>query len=182
MTIDSVNQYVNNTVYQRTNISSFLVSRENQFAFGFHYLPGLSAPNKSVWIPNASRDIDYNGGANIVCIVQSLVPAHWSMWLKTDESGRTAKNLTDRHTVIAKTFRWLTELVLQIKNATEEDAGTYICRAAVGTDTEEHKARLTVKGTSEGWRRGDISSILGMEGNRSHERIQIRIGDWINVR
>lgn len=82
--------------------------------------------------------------------MQSKVPADWSMWLKTDESGSTEKNLTDRHTVIAKTLGWFTELVLQIRNATEEDAGTYICRAAVGADTEENSARLAVKGISEG--------------------------------
>lgn len=82
--------------------------------------------------------------------MQSKVPADWSMWLTTDESGSTEKNLTDRHTVKAKTLGWFTELVLQIRNATEEDAGTYICRAAVGADTEEHSARLAVKGISEG--------------------------------
>ena len=106
--------------------------------------------DKIVWIPNKSRVIDYNGGADIVCIVQSKVPADWSVWVKSDQSGRVQDSSIKQHTVIAKSTGVFSELVLRIKNAAEEDSGTYTCRAMFGGDIKEQSVQLTVKGISNG--------------------------------
>ena len=106
--------------------------------------------DKIVWIPNKSRVIDYKGGADIVCIVQSNVPADWSVWVKSDQSGRVQDSSIKKHTVIAKSTGVFSELVLRIRNATEEDSGTYSCRAMFGGDIKEQSVQLTVKGISDG--------------------------------
>ena len=114
------------------------------------YFQGPLLQDKIVWIPNKSRVIDYKGEVDIVCIVHSIFPADWSVWLKSDQSGRVQDSSIEKHTVIAKRTGALSELVLRIRNATEEDEGTYTCRAMFGGDIKEQSAQLTVKGISEG--------------------------------
>ena len=87
------------------------------------------------------------GGANIFCIVNSKIPADWSVWVKSDHAGRVFNNTNNKHTVTAQTFGSFTELVLQIRNATEEDAGTYNCRVQFSGDIQEEAVRVTVTGS-----------------------------------
>lgn len=114
------------------------------FLFSFQ---GPLLVDKIVWVPNNSRVIDYNGGADIVCIVQSNVPADWSVWVKSDQSGRVQDGSIKKYTVIATRTGVFSELVLRIRNATEEESGTYTCRAMFGGDIKEQSVQLTVNGT-----------------------------------
>ena len=68
-------------------------------------------------------------GADLVCIVHSNVPADWSVWLKTDQAGNNQNITDDKHMTRSRTSGPVKELVLQIRNATEQDAGIYTCEA-----------------------------------------------------
>ena len=100
-------------------------------------------------MPNKSRNIDHTGGADLACIVYSSVPADMSVWLKTDQAGNNQNITADKHTIRTNTSGPAQELVLQIRNATEQDAGTYTCRAQFGSLVNEDMLRLAVTGNRE---------------------------------
>ena len=88
-------------------------------------------------------------GADLPCIVYSNVPADWSVWLKTDQAGNN-QNITDvKRMTRSRTSGPVKELVLQIRNATEQDAGMYTCRAQFGGVVREDTLRLTVTGNKD---------------------------------
>lgn len=87
------------------------------------------------------------GEADIVCIIDSTVPAKWSMWLKASQGDSTTERQSNRHTVIATTSGMSSELVLQIRNASIDDTGTYVCRAKFTDGSIQEKiAKVKVKG------------------------------------
>ena len=88
-------------------------------------------------------------GADLVCIVHSNVPADWSVWLKTDQAGNNQNITDDKHMTRSRTSGPVKELVLQIRNATEQDAGIYTCRAQFGGVVREDTLRLTVTGNKD---------------------------------
>ena len=108
---------------------------------------GIQLPDKVAWVPNKSRNLDHTGAADLACIVYSSVDADTSVWLKTDQAGNKL-NITS-HTIRTKTSGRIKELVLQIRNATEQDAGTYTCRAQISGDIKEDTIRLAVAGKKE---------------------------------
>ena len=88
-------------------------------------------------------------GADLVCIVHSNVPADWSVWLKTDQAGNNQNITDDKHMTRSRTSGPVKELVLQIRNATEQDAGIYTCRAQFGGVVREDTLLLTVTGNKD---------------------------------
>lgn len=79
----------------------------------------------------------------------SSVPADMSVWLKTDQAGKKQNITADKHTIRTIKSGPVEELVLQIRNATEQDAGTYTCRAQFGALVNEDTLRLAVTGSKE---------------------------------
>ena len=93
--------------------------------------------------------VEYKGGANIICVVHSQNPAEWRRMLKTSHTDVIQVTIANKHKIVAKSFSSYSELVLQIRNATVEDTGTYACRAKFANGSVQEKiAQLTVKGTS----------------------------------
>ena len=112
--------------------------------FLFFLLGGSRLP---LWIPKTFLVVEYMGGADIVCIVDSIVPAKWSMWLKANQGDSINERQTNGHTVVATTFGTSSELVLQIRNASMDDTGTYVCRAGFTNGSVQEKiAKVKVKG------------------------------------
>lgn len=103
-----------------------------------------------LWIPKTFLVVEYMGGADIVCIIDSTVPAKWSMWLKANQGDSTNERQSNRHTVVATTSGMSSELVLQIRNASIDDTGTYVCRAKFTDGSVQEKiAKVKVKETSK---------------------------------
>lgn len=122
----------------------------NQTGLHSFIAAGVLLPDKAVWIPNESRNLDYLAGADLFCIVFSSAPADWSVWLKrTDQAGHAQNVTVSKHTIRSLTSGSVRELVLQIRNATEQDAGTYICRAQFAGVIQEDTLRLAVTGNKK---------------------------------
>ena len=98
-----------------------------------------------MWVPNKSRKLDSMGGVDLACIVYSTVPAEWNVWLKTD-LGHVRNITTDRYIIKSQRSGSVTELLLQIRNATEQDTGNYTCRAQFGAVIQEESLQLVVTG------------------------------------
>ena len=110
---------------------------------------GIQLPDKVAWVPNKSRNLDHTGGVDLACIVYSSVAADTTVWLKTDRAGNKLSITSDKHTVKTSTSGRVKELVLQIRNATEQDSGTYTCRAQISGDIKEDTMQLAVAGKKE---------------------------------
>ena len=89
------------------------------------------------------------GAADIACIVHASVPADWNIWSKTDQSGHVHNITNDKHNITSQTFGSFSELVLQVRNATKEDAGIYNCRAQFSGDIQETAVQVAVRGKAE---------------------------------
>ena len=100
-------------------------------------------------MPNKSKNVDHMNGADLACIVYSSVPADRSVWLKTDKAGNNINITSDKHITRSNTSGPVKELVLQIRNATEQDAGMYTCRAQFGAVVKEDTLQLTVTGNKD---------------------------------
>lgn len=88
-------------------------------------------------------------GADLACVVYSSVPADWSVWLKTDQAGNNQNITADKHITRSNASGPVKELVLQIRNATEQDAGIYTCRAQFSGVVKKDTLRLTVIGNKD---------------------------------
>ena len=95
-------------------------------------------------------------GADLACIVYSNATADWSAWLKTDQSGNNQNITDDKHMTRSDTSGPVKELVLLIRNATEQDAGIYTCRAQFGGLVREDTLRLTVTGNKDDSKKLDL--------------------------
>lgn len=121
-----------------------MLSTSSLTCFLFFLLASARVP---LWIPKSFLVVEYMGGADIVCIIDSTVPAKWSMWLKANQGKSSNERQSNRHTVLATTSGMSSELVLQIRNASIDDTGTYVCRAKFTDGSVQEKiAKVKVKG------------------------------------